>query len=89
MSINPNFQKFLQTIATNLHNMRVSKNLSIEAVAKAVKTSPATLRRIEQGQHNLRIELLGRLCTFYKVSAGEMATKKEVAHGSGQSKRSA
>lgn len=89
MPTNSNFHQFLQTIATNLHAARVSKNLSIGAVAKAVKTSPATLRRIEKGEHNLRIQLLSRLCTFYNISAGEVATGKEAAHEHRRLKKSA
>lgn len=89
MAKNPNFQKFLQTLASNLHNTRVSKKLSISTVAKAVKTSPVTLRRIERGEHNLRLELLGRLCQFYNVSAGDMATEQKALQGSRRSKKSA
>lgn len=88
MAIKSNFQKFLQTLATNLHNTRVSKNLSISTVAKAVKASPATLRRIERGEHNVRIELLGRLCKFYNVSAGNMATEQKAPHEPRRSKKS-
>lgn len=77
MAIKTNFQKFLETIGTNLHKTRVSQNLSITAVAKAVKASRITLCRIERGDYNLKIELLGRLCKLYKVTAGDMATEKK------------
>lgn len=78
MAINPNFKKFLQTIGTNLQHERTARNLSITAVAKAVRTTPATLRRIENGEHNMRIQLLDRLCKFYHVSPSYMATEKAV-----------
>jgi transcriptional regulator with XRE-family HTH domain len=74
---NYNFKKFLQTIGTNLKAERTKKDLSIAAVAKAVKTSSHTLRRIENGAHNMRLELLERLCIFYKVSPGDMAKEKK------------
>lgn len=75
--MNPNFKKFLQTIGTNLKTERTKKDLSITAVAKAVKTSSHTLRRIENGEHNMRLELLERLCLFYKVSPGDIAKEKK------------
>lgn len=74
---NYNFKKFLQTIGANLKAERDKKDLSITAVAKALRTSSRTLRRIENGEHNMRLELLERLCIFYKVSPGDMAKEKK------------
>lgn len=77
MATKPNFKKFLRVIGANLLRARTSQELSLTSVARSIRTSPKTLRRIEQGEHNMRIELLERICKFYRVSPGEVATEKK------------
>jgi transcriptional regulator with XRE-family HTH domain len=71
------FKKFLQTVGTNLHALRTEHDLKIETVATETKIAPRLLRQIEKGEHNMRLELLGRLCHFYKVSLQDIATQKK------------
>jgi transcriptional regulator with XRE-family HTH domain len=71
------FKKFLQTVGSNLQALRTEHDLKIETVATKTKIAPRLLRQIEKGEHNMRIESLGRLCHFYKVSLQEIATQKK------------
>jgi transcriptional regulator with XRE-family HTH domain len=77
INTDPDFKKFLQTVGTNLHALRTEHDLKIETVAKAVKISSLLLRRIEKGEHNMRIESLGRLCRFYKVALRDITIEKK------------
>lgn len=77
MTTNEKFKKFLRTIGTNLHALRKEQDLNVETVAKAAGISSRLLRRIEKGEHNMRVESLGRLCRFYKVAPRDIATEKK------------
>jgi transcriptional regulator with XRE-family HTH domain len=80
INTNPDFKKFLETVGVNLYALRTEQDLEIETVAKAVKISSRLLRRIEKGEHNMRIESLSRLCGFYRVAPREIATEKKLSN---------
>jgi predicted transcriptional regulator len=73
------FKKFLQVIGTNLRDAREKQNLKINTVAKAMKISGDQLDQIEKGQIDWEVDLIGRLCLYYKVSVKDIATDNQVS----------
>lgn len=65
-------KKFLKTVGTNLHGLRIAKNKDIETVAKAMRITPALLEKIEKGEHDTDLILLLNLCRYYKTSVGDV-----------------
>lgn len=65
------FEKFLKNIGKNLRAVRVAQKKEIQTVAHDIGIEPALLEKIENGDYNWDIELLGQLCRYYNVSVRE------------------
>lgn len=72
---------FTKKIATRLWKLRVARKEIPDVVAKAVNISPRLLEKIESGQHNFTLDILFRLCEYYKVNPDDivLGLKQDIA----------
>jgi transcriptional regulator with XRE-family HTH domain len=56
---------FLIHIGTKLKLLRLAENIEIKPAAKALKISAKRLQEIENGQRDIRLDLLVKICAFY------------------------
>lgn len=70
---NLNFDNLILTIGKNLHTVRNSMKLTLEAVADDLGTSHSVLSKIENGRYQgLSLNLLTNLCKYYKVTLAQI-----------------
>jgi transcriptional regulator with XRE-family HTH domain len=70
----------LREIATRLWKLRTSRKLEPDTVAKEVDISPRMLRKVESCRYNFTLDVLFRLCAYYRVNPDEVflgSTEKE------------
>lgn len=67
-------QTCLTIIGHKLSALRQSENISLETASQALSMSTTRLRAIELGQKNYSLELLFRICHYYKVSVLEVVS---------------
>lgn len=61
-------KQFLKAVGNKLQSLREEQKKESGAVAKAVSISPALLFSIEEGEHDLPLDLLIELCEVYDIS---------------------
>lgn len=61
-------KQFLNAVGNKLQSLRQEQNKAPETVAKAVNISPELLLSIEEGDHDLPLDLLIELCEVYEVA---------------------
>ena len=70
----------LLTIGQNLHTIRNARKETLQSVAASIGISHPVLSKVENGRYKtLHIELLIKLCNFYKVPLQQVLSI-EVAH---------
>jgi len=57
----------VREMATRLWKLRLTRKLSPETVARDTKISLRLLQKVESGRHNFSLDILFRLCEYYKV----------------------
>jgi DNA-binding XRE family transcriptional regulator len=68
-----NIDADLKRVGENLRNLRNSRGLSIDTVAKAVQLSPQLLHQLEEGAYpECKLETLFDLIDYYGVSGEEV-----------------
>ncbi len=78
---------FLNTIGDNLYALRITREETLKAVAKAVKMPAVRLSRIEKGLcPNCRMLTLISLCKYYKVNLLDVVSKGKFKVGKVKSK---
>lgn len=69
MTMENNDNEIFITIGKNLHTVRHSLKLTLEAVASEIDITYPVLSKIENGRYTgLSIALLKKLCTYYKIT---------------------
>lgn len=63
---------FAKKIATRLWQLRVARKEIPDVVARAVNISPKLLEKIESGRYNFTLDILFRLCDYYKVNPDDI-----------------
>ena len=64
---------FMQTLGQTLQQLRSSRGLSGNTLAKAIGLSNATYLNIERGQREASFIAIFRICRFYEISLQEFA----------------
>lgn len=73
--VEESFKKWLTIIGDNFHSLRINSNETIGTVARAVKVKNGTLYRVEAGLHMWDVQLISRLCAYFKVRPKDVATE--------------
>mgnify|MGYP002623767315 CR=1 FL=1 len=60
-------EAFKRKISTRLYKLRMARKDLISTVARAVGISDEMLEKIESGTYNFTVDILLRLCEYYKV----------------------
>ncbi|MBE8719657.1 helix-turn-helix domain-containing protein [Sphingobacterium pedocola] len=73
MKTNNNTNDIFSTIGKNLHTVRHSLKMTLEAVASQVDVTHPVLSKIENGRYNgLSLTLLIKLCDFYNITLAQI-----------------
>ncbi|MCW2260325.1 MULTISPECIES: helix-turn-helix domain-containing protein [Sphingobacterium] len=68
-----NDNEIFTTIGKNLHTVRHSLKLTLEAVASEIDVTYPVLSKIENGRYlGLSIGLLKKLCNYYKITIAQV-----------------
>lgn len=61
-------KRFLKAVGLQLQSLRKAQNKTSESVAQSVNLSPESLLSIENGEYDLPLDLLIKLCEVYNIS---------------------
>jgi Uncharacterized protein conserved in bacteria len=62
----------IREMATRLWKLRITRQLSPEIVARDTNISLRLLHKVESGRYNFSLDVLFRLCEYYKVDPDEI-----------------
>mgnify|MGYP003768886531 FL=1 len=62
----------IREMATRLWKLRITRQLSPEIVARDTNISLRLLQKVESGRYNFFLDVLFRLCEYYKVDPDEI-----------------
>jgi transcriptional regulator with XRE-family HTH domain len=65
-------KKFLTAVGKKFHLLRTKQKKEFDAVAKAIKISPALIVRIERGDYDMYLDLLFELCDYYDIAPHDL-----------------
>lgn len=68
----------VEIIAKNVRLLRTTLNLTQSDVAERANVTQAYIGKIENGQGNITMEVLGRLATALEVTPRELISKMDV-----------
>lgn len=71
------FEKFMKTVGSGLRNVREAQQHDLHTVAEAMEIPDEQLDLVEQGKFNWEVELIARLCNYYKVTVEEMLASSD------------
>lgn len=70
---------FVRKISTKLWKIRLARKDLPSTVAKAVNISPELLEKVESGRYNFTLDILFRLCEYYKVDPDEIVCGRKLS----------
>jgi len=62
----------VREMATRLWKLRLKRKVSPETVAKDTNISLRLFQKVESGRHNFSLDILFRLCEYYKADPDEI-----------------